>query len=93
MSAFTLSGRPRRGTAPRRDFAAALESAMDTDSLTMAAVAREVGCSRAAVRLWLVGVLPGGKHGPRLLELFGLDSRDYGANWKDGLGGNYKDAR
>ena len=74
-------------------FADALKDAIEERGFhTVAAVARAVGCSLYTVDTWLgkYPQFPGGRHGPRVLELFGLDSRDYGGNWKRGFGGNFK---
>ena len=74
----------------RRRFAVDLERAtvgkMGHD--TVAALARAVGCGSYAFNTWLNGyMLPGGKHGLKVLELFGLDSREYGGDWERGFGG------
>lgn len=77
------------------DFALDFQHVMDIRDLSLSSAAKIIGCGEYAVRCWLgkKGIspsLPGGKYAPRVLEEFGLDSRDYGGNWRCGFGGAYK---
>ena len=85
-----------RDNAKRKKFASALKLEIEKKGFTtMTAVAQALGCTLYAINMWLNegSDLPGGRHGPSVLKLFGLDSREYGGDWKRGFGGNYTTPR
>lgn len=48
-------------------------------------MAKLVGCTRYTAEGWLLGeTRPARSYGPKVLEVFGVDSREYGAGWRMG---------
>ncbi len=68
-------------------FAAALKAAAESKGVrpTSTGISRAVGCGLYAAGTWLKGWnRPGRRYGPKVLEVFGVDSREYGGDWNKG---------